>query len=52
MPSVKVICIKYWIDEVESKDIEYNSGETLSSVLHKFDDKFDKLNSDDRLSFF
>ena len=49
MPFVKVICIRYWIDKVESKEIEYDVndiGEILSSVFNKFDAKFDKLNSD------
>ena len=46
MPQVNVIRIKDWIMQIESQLIEYDTDETLESVLNKLDEKFDKLNSD------
>ena len=45
MAYVNVIRVKYWIVEIESQQIKYDLDETLESVLKKFDEKFDKLNS-------
>ena len=45
MPQVNVICIKDWIMQIDSQLIEYEIDETLESVLNKFYEKFDKLNS-------
>ena len=46
MAYVNVIRVKYWIVEIESQQIKYDLDETLESVLNKFDENFDKLNSD------